>query len=122
MTGSTNSTRVHDTATVLPSGEVLVAGSGFGTTTLASAELYNPSTGQWTLTGSMNTSREGHTATLLPNGEVLVAGGGGGSSDALRSAELYNPATGKWAFTASMNTGRTGPDRHPARRRRGARR
>ena len=110
VTGSMNAARVNDTATVLPSGQVLVAGSGFGSVTLASAELYNPATAKWTLTGSMTTPREDQTATLLGNGQVLVSGGIGTSGTALASAELYNPATGTWTATGSMSTPRAGHD------------
>jgi hypothetical protein len=68
---------------------VLVAGGG-----IASAELYNPTSGTWTLTGSMSTDRQHQTATLLPNGEVLVAGGDNETRaglTVLTSAELYTP-------------------------------
>ena len=73
-TGSMATARDEHTATLLPNGQVLVAG-GAGSWHLASAELYDPATGMWTATGSMATPRFRHTATLLPNGQVLVAGG-----------------------------------------------
>ena len=84
------------TATLLPDGRVLVAGGYNGTTPVASAELYDPATGLWTLTGSLAIIRYGHTATLLPNGKVLVTGGFENPS-----AELYDPATGTWSATGS---------------------
>ena len=77
------------TATLLPSGKVLVAG-GYNGSTLSSAELYDSATGSWSSTGSMGTARSIHTATLLPNGNVLAAGGADGSVS-LSSAELYEP-------------------------------
>ena len=108
-TGSMNVARTSHTATLLSNGQVLVAG-GDNTTfeggPLASAELYNPSSGTWTLTGSMTSAREGHQAVLLLNGEVLVAGGDN-ASGTLSSAELFNPSTGSWSATGSMNTARS---------------
>ncbi len=84
------------TATLLPNGKVLVAG-GYGAGTLASAELYDPATGDVERHRPLDTAREVHTATLLPNGKVLVAGGY--DAGALASAELYDPATGAWSAT-----------------------
>ena len=105
-TGNLNVARYNHTATLLPSGEVLVAGGGGGTaaafTWLASAELYNPKTGKWTLTGSMSVGRTDFTATLLPSGEVLVAGGTDYEISCYSTAELYNPSTGVWTLTGSM--------------------
>jgi len=65
---------------------------------LASAELYDSTTGAFTATGSMMTQRAAATATLLNDGRVLITGGSqlqpgfGGPPGALSSAELYTPA------------------------------
>jgi hypothetical protein len=92
-------------ATLLPDGQVLVAGGEDAKfNALASAELYNPATGKFTPTGSMTTPRAGQSATLLPDGQVLIAGGTGATA----AAELYNPATGKFTATGSMSGARTG--------------
>ena len=72
-TGSMTDARDFYTATLLPSGKVLVAGGSI--TQLHSAELYDPTTGIWTATGSLGDGRTVHTATLLLSGKVLVAGG-----------------------------------------------
>ncbi len=75
-TGPLATARHSQTATLLPSGKLLVAGGASDSSYLASAELYDPASGTWTATGSLVTARYDHTATLLPNGKVLVAGGG----------------------------------------------
>jgi N-acetylneuraminic acid mutarotase len=103
-TGSMTTARQHFTATLLPDGDVLVAGGENGFETyLASAELYDPTTGTFTPTGSLHQARAYATATLLPDGEVLVAGGLGTGPVALSSAELYDPMTGTWTLTGAMN-------------------
>jgi len=100
-TGSPN-TADHSMAFLLPDGKVLVVG-GSGST-----ELYDPSTGTWSITGSLNLPRGASTATLLGNGKVLVAGGYANNrccafSDITNTAELYDPATGEWSFTGNLN-------------------
>jgi len=98
--------RFLHTATLLPNGEVLVAGGTNSTGELTSAELYNPASGTWSSAGSMSTARALPTATLLPNGEVLVAGGFNRNNGVLASAELYSPATGIWSSTGTMSVPR----------------
>src|SRR5689334_5380210 len=109
VTGSLNAPRYLHTATLLPNGKVLIAGGITNTTPpdfgiTASAELYDPVTGTWSVTGRLNRGRFWHTATLLQNGKVLVAAGGGGDS----SAELYDPATGNWSITGGLVMARYG--------------
>ena len=91
-TGSMATARDQHTATLLPNGQVLVAGGFDGTDYLASSELYDPATGVWTATDNMATARCFHTATLLPNDQVLVAGGEGDGVVSLTGAELYQSA------------------------------
>src|SRR6266568_1427373 len=102
-TGSLNTARRDHTATLLSNGKVLVAG-GYNGGSLASAELYDPTSGTWTATGSLATARYVHTATLLPNGKVLVAGGAGALDAPPASGELYDPASGTWTATGSLAT------------------
>jgi len=115
-TGSMSVIRSGHTATLLQDGRVLVTG-GLSTDRtyrfphLASAELYDPTSGLWTATGNMTQARWGHTATLLPDGKVLVAGGAvflPDGSGVFASAELYDPSSGRWTPTGSLAEGRVG--------------
>ncbi|MEP6639979.1 MAG: kelch repeat-containing protein [Chloroflexota bacterium] len=112
LTGSMHHSRSYETATLLQDGRVLVAGGEEnGDKTVASAELYDPATGQWTDTGSMHAARRGHTATVLADGRVLVAGGWNlaAQPQAPLFAELYDPASGTWSKTGSMTRWRYRP-------------
>ena len=103
-TGSMATARYGHTATVLPSGQVLVVGGQDSSGLLDSAELYDPAMGTWSSTASLGTGRFIHTATLLGSGQVLVAGGAYSSNmnDTLATVELYDPATGTWSPASHM--------------------
>jgi len=113
-TGNMNAVRYGHSSTLLPNGQVLIAGGGNATypnfNVLSTADLYDPATGTFALTGKMSTGHYGHTATLLPNGKVLVTGGmfvywlrirRGACTNA---AELYDPASRTWSSAGTTST------------------
>jgi len=119
-TGSMNDRRYSHTATLLNNGKVLVTGGQHDVLqaiptivllhiTLATAELYDPTSGTFTGTGSMETARLYHTWTLLKDGTVLVTGGLDSNNLPLASAELFDPTTGTFTpTTGRMSVARYG--------------
>ncbi|HLJ29644.1 MAG TPA: DUF2341 domain-containing protein, partial [Candidatus Angelobacter sp.] len=108
-TGNLTSLRKNHTAALLNGGKVLIAGgtsTSSSSGTLASAELYDPAAGTFTVTGSMNDTRSQHTATLLNSGAVLVAGGFNANVGTLSSAELFDPVAGTFSYTNQFNNSR----------------
>ena len=97
-TGPLVAPRIFHSATLLPSGLVLIA-RGYVETPVqidfAGTELYDPVSGTFATAGAMTRPRSGHTATLLRDGRVLIVGGynlGSGASGGPEStAELYVP-------------------------------
>jgi hypothetical protein len=104
-----NTGRWGATATLLPSGKVLIAGGQDNfNSPISSTELYNPVTNTFAASApSMNAARFGATATLLPNGKVLIAGGQGNGGADLSSVELYDPIANTFAASTPMNTARS---------------
>ena len=117
-TGNMNAVRYGHSSTLLPNGQVLIAGGGNATypnfNVLSTAELYDPATRTFSLTGKMGTGHYGHTATLLPNGKVLVTGGmfvywlRNRRGACTSAAELYDPASKTWSSAGTMSTVRCG--------------
>jgi N-acetylneuraminic acid mutarotase len=101
------SARFGHTSTLLPNGDVLIAGgmSAEGNTT-NTVEIYSPAADAFRLSQPMSEARAQHTATLLPDGKVLIAGGYNGNY--LASAEIYDPRTGRLAPTGLMTMPRSG--------------
>jgi hypothetical protein len=110
LTGALNQGRYGHTATLLSDGTVLVVG-GFieqnATQIAATAEIYNPNTGQFApAPAGPNLPRADHTATLLSNGQVLIAGGLTGVQQTTSSTELYDPVAGAFTPAANMDAPR----------------
>lgn len=99
--------RFGHTATLLPGGDVLIAGGRVGpdSITLEYAERWQLSAGTFVSAG-YSQSRGGHAATLLADGRVLVAGGfsreTAGETAALADVDLYAVAEDSWAYGSSL--------------------
>jgi len=110
-TGSMSIPRLFATATLLDDGRVLIAGGGTQTSTcsgcsVASAEIYDPHSGNFRTVGSMGFPRRGHVAARLKNHNVLVAGGIDDDlpdpQRFLRSAEVFDTRNLKFSPTSNM--------------------
>jgi hypothetical protein len=110
-TGNMAGPRIAHTATLLSTGMVLVAGGTDGSgMPIATAELYDPAKGTFSMTGSMATARAHYASTLLcdlstppcNDKRVLVTGGLDINGNPLTSAELYDPSTGTFSPAGSM--------------------
>ncbi len=102
--------RVRHTATLLKNGQVLVTGglqNNSEALALASAEIFDPTTGMFTPTkGNLVEARWDHTATLLNDGRVLLTGGAGSGLPYILTAELFDPTTGMFTSTGNMEFAR----------------
>jgi N-acetylneuraminic acid mutarotase len=108
-TGHLKYARAQHTTCVLTDGKVLAIGGAYediGIVITNSTELYDPSTGNWTVTGDLNVPRTFSTASVLADGKVLVVGGMLYESETLNSADLYDPSTGEWTMADDLNNAR----------------
>ena len=113
LTGSMSTGRNDLAVVVLHDGRVLGAGGGMGDEELpryASAEIFDPHTGQWTPTGDMTAPRSEteHAVVRLRDGRVLVPGGHTAPHLPVSSADLYDPRTGTWTAAGFMSIPRAG--------------
>ncbi len=107
-TNPMNIARQWANSTVLPDGKVVVTGgtryaNNGGADAVYEAELWDPSTGQWTLGASAAVIRVYHSAAILmPNGTVLSTGGGAPGPVNNLNAEVYYPP---YLFRAAASGG-----------------
>lgn len=110
-TGGMSKSNEVRAAVLLKSGKVLVVGGVNGGEEATAAagetlgEIYDPSTGRFTLSGKMITPRTKVGTTLLPDGRVLIAGGqiDGAQGQRIATSEIYDPASGAFTSGPTMN-------------------
>ena len=102
-TGMLTTSRDLQTANLLSTGKVLIAGgaSSMGGTQ-ATSDLFDSNSQSFTATGVMATPRYYHDATALSDGRILVTGGSDDATRAKSAAEVYDPTAGTFASTGSM--------------------
>jgi hypothetical protein len=91
------------TATLLPNGQVLIAGISYY---VKRTYLFNPTTNSFISAADITQGRMDASATLLPSGLVLLTGGLDAGNSISRTAEVYDYNLDMWRPVASMNTGR----------------
>ena len=123
MTGATahNQAAIQNVKAAVPSvGDVLIAGGANALNqSLATAEFFDPSSGQFIATGTAWSSRAGAAAAAFSPTQVLLAGGFNGEAliknysldlngSMLGSAETFDESTGAFSRTGRMATARMG--------------
>jgi hypothetical protein len=108
-TGSMSVPREQHIAALLSDGRILIAGGDRGMTVprspaavYASAEIYDPSSGEFSPAKSMKVARSGAACAVLPSGQVLVVAGEAKDEAPLDSAEVFDPITGEWSQTEPL--------------------
>jgi len=106
-TGALRGARHAMTATLLPSGKVLVAGGATAASdAVNSSEIYDPTAKTWTLGLKMVQARSDYASIMLGTGKILFTGGENINGVGINKAELYNPSTGKFTATGNMTATR----------------
>jgi outer membrane protein OmpA-like peptidoglycan-associated protein len=104
--GSLSVARVHHTATLLPGGDVLVAGGQDSAgVPLQSCERWSSTGWGWVGATGMAEPRTRHGATVLEDGRVMVTGGSGPAGP-LASTELFLAGLG-WSPGPSLTEARS---------------
>ena len=107
-TQSMSTSRHTTTAVALLDGRVLMPAGFAGNSILPggisdTADIYDPTTGTWSLTGPLNIGRSRSGGILLPDGRALVAMGFRGPAVPNPTTETYDPATNTWSLAGNID-------------------
>ncbi len=95
-------------ASILGESKVIVAGGydGIGPLSLASTEIFDPQTNEWTPGPDLSVGRSFLRVTELANGRLLFTGGYDGNEQ-VAAVDLYDPYTNTMTAMAPMNFARS---------------
>ncbi len=102
-TGNMSVARSFAQSTLLPNGEVLIAGGSNGSTYHSSTEIYNPVTGTWRKVPGMVQGRYLAAMAQISDTEVMVVGGADGTSD-FSSTEIFDIVANTWRSNGNINS------------------
>lgn len=98
--------RLHQTATTLPNGHVVVAGGVEWIVdhfeSVDAVNVFIPEKNTWVPAAPLLQARSDHGAAALQDGEVLVTGGNYDTRP-LASSEIYDPTTDTWREAAPLS-------------------
>jgi N-acetylneuraminic acid mutarotase len=105
-TGRLAGPRLDASAVTLADGRVLIVGgvdSNAEQNVLATAEIFDPQTGEWASAGELATLRAGYSLVALPDGGAIAAGGRGEQGGSILSmVERFDPGSSSWSPAASL--------------------
>lgn len=111
-TGNLNTPRRDMSMILLNDGRALIAAGTSGpnsATSLATTELYDPTTGTWSYTANdLAVPRDGPTMVKLQDGRILLAGGNQPDYTCTNAAEIFDPTTNMWSSAGTMPFGGVG--------------
>jgi len=99
--------RAGATAALLQDGRVLIAGGQNGALISSTIEIYDPSTGEFTVAGMMSSPRTEHAMAVLHDGRVLIVGGYNGTAP-VASTDIFDPVAGTISAGPALSVARFG--------------
>jgi len=98
------SVRYNSASATLDDGRILVAGGLVNANPIRSAEIFDPSTSDWSDVSSMKLARASFSLTSAPNG--VLAAGSFSKLGTTNATELFHPGNSTWSLAEPMNRSR----------------
>jgi N-acetylneuraminic acid mutarotase len=91
------------------SGKLYVAGGWNGTNSLATLEVYDPTTDTWTTKTPMPAARSDASGAVIDGKLYVVGGNNSAHNQKVTTLEVYDPVNDTWTTKTSMSSPRSNP-------------